>query len=112
MYVLHIPQQIAIKGYEVQGHHSPGLWTNMSEINKGVVFARSGSKPEACSYNSYHEESRNIKCARNNVTVDNQAYVDIDFLNQNDSYNNILRCGTPYLEYTVLHLLNAYIPIP
>jgi len=25
VYVLHMPQQKSIKGYEVQGHHSPGL---------------------------------------------------------------------------------------
>ena len=57
VYVLHMTQQEAIKGYEVQGHHSPGLWTEM--------FARSGSKPEAGSYNSYHEDSRKMKCPRN-----------------------------------------------
>jgi hypothetical protein len=81
VYVLHIPQQKAIKGYEVQGHQSPGLWTKVSETNKGVVFARSGSKPEAGSYNSYHEESRNMKRAHNNVH--NQAYVDIEFFKSN-----------------------------
>lgn len=45
----------------------------MSATYKGLVFARSGSKSEAGSYNSYHEESRKMKCARNNVAVDNQA---------------------------------------
>jgi len=51
-------QQKAIKGYEVQGHYSPGLWTEMNVTYKAVVFARSGSKPEAGSYNSYHEDSQ------------------------------------------------------
>jgi len=73
VYVLHMPQQKATKGYEVQGYHSPGLWTKMSVTYKGVVFARSGSKSEAGSYNSYHEESQKMKCAHNNVAVDNQA---------------------------------------
>jgi hypothetical protein len=73
VYVLHTPQQKATKGYEVQGYHSPGLRIKMSVTYKGVVFARSGSKSEVGSYSSYHEQSRKIKCARNNVAVDNQA---------------------------------------
>lgn len=61
VYVFHMPQQKAIKGYEVQEHRSSGLWTELSVTYKGVMFARSGSKSEAGSYNSYHEDSQKIK---------------------------------------------------
>lgn len=74
------------------------------------MFARSGSKPEAGSYNSYHEESRKIKCAHNSVTVDNQVYVGIVPPPQNDSYSNILKYGTPYLEYAVCTVSKCMYP--
>ena len=33
--------------------------------------------------------------------VDNRAYVDKEFLNQNGSPNNILNSGSPHVEYSV-----------
>jgi hypothetical protein len=38
------------------------------------------------------------KRARNYVTTDNEAYVDIVFFIQNDSYNNFKKYGRPYAE--------------
>jgi hypothetical protein len=39
------------------------------------------------------------------LTVANQTYVDRAVLNQNDSYNNIAKCGIPRVEHPVAILL-------
>jgi hypothetical protein len=36
----------------------------------------------------------------NGVTVDNQTYVDTEFITQNDLQNNILKGGTTYVEFS------------
>jgi len=41
------------------------------------------------------------KNAGSDVPVGNQAHVDITSFAQDDMYNNILNCGTPYAELSV-----------
>ena len=36
------------------------------------------------------------------VTDDKRAYVDVAFSTQNDSYNKILKFGTPYAEQCIV----------
>jgi hypothetical protein len=36
--------------------------------------------------------------AHSNVMVNNHMYVDIEFITQNDSNNNIMKFGTPYAK--------------
>jgi len=43
------------------------------------------------------------------VMVDNQAYVDIATFLQNDSYNKILKFGTPSVEHSVIGVLDTLI---
>jgi len=41
------------------------------------------------------------KSACHSITVGKQAYIDTAFFTQNDSHNNILKFGRPYVEHTV-----------
>jgi len=43
------------------------------------------------------------------VMVDNQAYVDIASFLQNDSYNKILKFGTPSVEHSEIGVLDTLI---
>jgi hypothetical protein len=40
--------------------------------------------------------------------VDNKVYVDIKFFKQHDSWNNILKCGMPYVEQPVYKIVTAF----
>ena len=40
--------------------------------------------------------------------VGNEAYVDIKFITQHDSCNNLLKCGTPYVEEPVYKIVTAF----
>jgi len=41
--------------------------------------------------------------------VCNEAYVDIKFITQHDSCNNLLNCGTPYVEQLVYKIVTAFV---
>jgi hypothetical protein len=66
-----------------------------------TVIARDASQSTGGSWKVIPYSTSTQKNTGSDVPAGNRVHVDITVFAQNDMYNNILNCGTPYAEFPV-----------